>query len=220
MTKKERIPAMNYTDCSLKEFIERLGSGDPTPGGGGASAMAGALGIALGSMVAHLTVGRKKYADVWDEMQSVIDEAKVLQAELLELINKDAEMFEPLSKAYSLPKTTPEEIETREAVMKTVLIDACLVPLEIMRKCCRCLELIETVSVKGSVAAISDAGDAAAFCKASLQGAALNVFINTKLMKDREKAAEFDSMADTMLETYLQKADHIYDTVCAKLRQR
>lgn len=210
----------DYTDCSLNEFIQRLGSGDPTPGGGGASAMAGALGIALGSMVAHLTVGRKKYADVWDEMQGVIDEAKVLQKELLELINKDAEMFEPLSKAYSLPKSTPEEIEAREAVMKTALRDACQVPLEIMEKMCRSLELIEIVSIKGSVAAVSDAGDAAAFCKASLQGAALNVFINTKLMKDREMAEEYDRRADSMLETYGPVADRIYENVCAKLRQR
>ncbi len=210
----------DYTDCSLNEFIQRLGSGDPTPGGGGASAMAGALGIALGSMVAHLTVGRKKYADVWDEMQGVIDEAKVLQKELLELINKDAEMFEPLSKAYSLPKSTPEEIEARETVMKTALRDACQVPLEIMEKMCRSLELIEIVSIKGSVAAVSDAGDAAAFCKASLQGAALNVFINTKLMKDREMAEEYDRRADSMLETYGPVADRIYENVCAKLRQR
>lgn len=209
---------MNYADMNLKEFTERLASEDSTPGGGGASALAGALGISLGSMVAHLTVGRKKYADVWDEMERVIEEANVLREQLLELIDKDARMFEPLSKAYSLPRKTPEEIAAREAVMKEALRDACMVPLEIMEKMCRCLELVDLVSRKGSALAISDAGDAAAFCRSSLQGAALNVFINTKLMKDREMAQEYDRRADSMLDAYVPMADEIYARVLKQLR--
>ncbi len=208
----------SYADLNLKEFTQKLASNDATPGGGGASALAGALGICLGSMVANLTVGRKKYADVWDEMEEVIREADSLRKDLLELIDRDAQMFEPLSKAYSLPRTTQQEIEEREKVMKSALKDACMVPLEIMEKMCRCIEIVDLVSKKGTVMAVSDAGDAAAFCRSSLQGAALNVFINTKLMKDRELADAYNRRADNMLDTYVPMADEIYTRVLKQLR--
>ncbi len=210
--------AKSYADLNLKEFTQKLASDDATPGGGGASALAGSLGICLGSMVANLTVGRKKYADVWNEMEEVIKEADSLRLDLLQLIDRDAEMFEPLSKAYSLPRSTEQEIEEREKVMKEALKDACLVPLQIMEKMCRCIEIVDLVSRKGTVMAVSDAGDAAAFCRSSLQGAALNVFINTKLMKDREMAKEYNRRADEMLGEYVPKADEIYHRVLTQLR--
>ncbi len=210
--------AKSYADLNLKEFTQKLASDDATPGGGGASALAGSLGICLGSMVANLTVGRKKYADVWDEMEEVINEADLLRKELLCLIDRDAEMFAPLSKAYSLPRSTEQEIEEREKVMKEALKNACLVPLQIMEKMCRCIEIVDLVSKKGTVMAVSDAGDAAAFCRSSLQGAALNVFINTKLMKDREMAEEYNRRADEMLGEYVPRADEIYHRVLTQLR--
>ncbi len=209
---------MNYSELNVTEFTKKLQSGDPTPGGGGASALVGALGISLGSMVAHLTAGRKKYADVQEEMEAVIRESDELRAQLLNLIDLDAKMCEPLSKAYSLPRTTQEEIDKREAVMREALKDACTVPLKIMEKMCRCLEIVDLVSRKGSALAISDAGDAAAFCRSSLQGASLNVFINTKLMKDREMAKEYNLRADSMLEKYVPLADSIYNRVSEQLR--
>jgi formiminotetrahydrofolate cyclodeaminase len=208
----------DYSELTLKEFSQRLGSGDPTPGGGGASALAGCLGAALGNMVAHLTVGRKKYAAVQEEMEAVIREETSLQEELLDLISQDAVMFEPLSKAYSMPRATQEEIEARDAVMKKALEDACQVPLRIMEKMCRTLELARDVSLKGSTAAVSDAGDAALLCRSALQGAALNVYINTKLMKDRAMAAEYNRKADQMLQQYVPVADQIYEQVLAGLR--
>lgn len=202
---------------TLREFSRKLGSGDPTPGGGGASALVGCLGAALGNMVAHLTVGRKKYAAVQEEMENLIREAETLQREFLELIDQDAEMFLPLSRAYSMPRSTQEEKAARDAVMKEALKDACQVPLKIMEKTCRTLELIRTAADHGSSAAVSDAGDAAVFCKAALQSAALNVFINTKYMKDRDLATEYNDRAFRMLEEGVSAADEIYAGVLGQL---
>lgn len=202
---------------TLKEFISRLGSGEAVPGGGGASALAGCLGAALGNMVAHLTVGRRKYEAVWEEMEQVIRQEEVLQEELLELIRKDAEMFAPLSEAYSMPRGTKEEKDAREAVMEEALKDACQVPLQIMEKMCRALELTQTVALRGSTMAVSDAGDAALLCKAALQAAALNVYINTKLMKNRVLAGEYNSRADRMLKDLVPVADRIVEMVLEEI---
>lgn len=211
-----RDPA--YSTLSLKEFTDRLGSGDPVPGGGGASALAGCLGAALGNMVAHLTVGRKRYASVQDEMEDVIRQEEALQKELLELISEDARLFAPLSKAYSMPRSTEEEKREREAVMKDALKDACQVPLRIMELMCRAVELAGTVARKGSAAAVSDAGDAAALCRGALQSAALNVFINTKYMKDRDLAGRYNAHAEEMLQEYVPAADRIYSQVLDQLK--
>ena len=113
-----------------------------------------------------------------------------LQKDFLRLIERDAEVFEPLSKAYGMPKETEEEKAEKARVMEIVLKDACSVPMEIMEKCCEAIELIVEFGAKGSKLAISDAGVGAAFCKAALQGASLNVYINTKSMADREYAED------------------------------
>ncbi len=204
---------MSYGEWELEKFTNKLGSGEAVPGGGGASALAGALGASLAGMVASLTVGKKKYASVQDEMESVILEASNLSDALLGLIDLDAKMFEPLSKAYSLPKGTDEEILKRESIMAEALKNACSAPLMIMEKVCRALDLVEIVFLKGSRLAVSDAGDAAVLCKASMQAAALNVYINTKLMKDRTLAMEYNRKADEMMQEYCPKADGIYEAV-------
>lgn len=212
-----RTDPMEYSEMTLKEFTSYLGCADPVPGGGGASALAGCLGAALGSMVAHLTVGRRKYEPVREEMEQIILEEEALQDELLALIRMDAELFEPLSAAYSMPRGTQEEKDARDRVMKDALKDACQAPFQIMEKMCRALELCKTLAWKGSTAAVSDAGDAALFCKAALQGAALNVFINTKLMKDRVLAEEYQKRADRMLQEYVPVADRIYEKVLEEI---
>ena len=202
---------------TLAEFTNRLASGDAVPGGGGASALAGCLGTCLGSMVAHLTVGKKKYADVQEDMEELIRKTLTLREELLVLIDRDAEMFAPLSKTYSMPRSTPEEIVERDEAMKKALKDACHVPLQIMEKVCAALDLIQFAAEKGSTLAVSDAGDAAVFCKAALQGASLNVFINTKLMKDRTAAEDYNDRANRMLQKYVPLADQIYNQVLGRL---
>lgn len=200
-------------DMSLEKFLEQLASAAPVPGGGGASALAGALGIALGNMVGSLTVGKKKYADVETDIIEMNQKADVLRGELLLLVEKDAEVFEPLSKAYSIPKDDP----TRDEVMAKVLKEAAEIPLEIMRKSCEALKLIIMYAQKGSTLAISDAGCAAAMCRAALESAALNVYINTKSMKDRQLAETMNKEVSDMLDTYCRMADSIYGSVTGRL---
>lgn len=187
-------------------------------GGGGASALVGAIGTALGNMVGSLTVGKKKYADVEAEMYELKAKADALQKDLLRLIERDAEVFEPLSKAYGMPRETEEEKAEKARVMEIVLKDACSVPMEIMEKCCEAIDIIEVFAEKGSTLAISDAGVGAAFCKAALEGASLNVFINTKSMKNREYAEELNKKADEMLSVYPKKAEEIFQSVMGRLR--
>lgn len=209
---------MGFSTVPCNEFVEVLASKAPVPGGGGASALVGAIGTALGNMVGSLTVGKKKYADVEAEMYELKAKADALQKDLLHLIERDAEVFEPLSKAYGMPRATEEEKAEKARVMEIVLKDACSVPMEIMEKCCEAIDLIEVFAAKGSTLAISDAGVGAAFCKAALEGASLNVFINTKSMQNREYADELNRKADEMLSVYTKKADEIYQSVFGRLR--
>ena len=141
-----------------------------------------------------------------------------LQKELLALVEKDAEVFEPLSKAYGMPRNTEEEKAEKARVMEIVLKDACSVPMEIMEKCCEAIELIQEFAAKGSTLAISDAGVGAAFCKAALEGASLNVYINTKSMKNREYAEELNAKADAMLAKYPKMAEEIFESVLGRLK--
>mgnify|MGYP000038991032 CR=1 FL=1 len=210
---------MNFTDKSCREFVEVLSSKAPVPGGGGASALAGALGTALGNMVGQLTLGKKKYAEVEEEIKALMEKAETLQQELLALVEKDAEVFEPLSKAYGMPRDTEEEKAEKDRVMAKVLKDAAEVPLEIMHKCCQVIDLQGEFAAKGSRLAVSDAGVGVIFCKSALQGASLNVFINTKSMKDRELAERIDNEADEMLREYTMKADEIFASVFHELRR-
>ncbi len=204
---------MNFVELKCNEFVDVLASKAPVPGGGGASALVGAIGMALGNMVGSLTVGKKKYADVEEDIIALKAKADKLQEELLLLVEKDAECFEPLSKAYGMPKSTPEEIAEKERVMEIVLKDACEVPLEIMKKCCEAVEVIEEFAEKGSVIAISDAGVAASFAGAALKGASLNVFINTKSMKNRELAEDYNTQANSMIKEYGDRADKVFAQV-------
>lgn len=209
---------MGFSTVPCNEFVEVLGSKAPVPGGGGASALVGAVGTALGNMVGALTVGKKKYADVEEEMKELMAKATTLQDELLHLIERDAEVFEPLSKAYGMPRETEEEKAEKARVMEIVLKDACSVPMEIMEKCCEAIDLIVEFAAKGSALAISDAGVGAAFCKAALEGASLNVYINTKFMKNREYAEELNKKCDEMLAVYTVKADEIFQNVLGRLK--
>ena len=210
---------MGFSDKSCSEFVEVLASKAPVPGGGGASAMVGALATALGNMVGSLTVGKKKYAAVEEEMRALKDRCDRLQKDFLHLVERDAEVFEPLARAYSMPKNTEEEKAEKARVMEIVLRDACSVPMEIMEKCCEAIDIIAVFAEKGSVIAISDAGVGAAFAKAALQGASLNVYINTKSMADRVLAAELNAKCDRMLEEYTGKADAIFDNVLGRLKK-
>lgn len=149
---------MRYADMSCDEFVMKLASSSAVPGGGGASALVGAIGMALGNMVGSLTVGKKKYKDVEEDILKLIDKACVIREDMLKLIDEDAKAFEPLSKAYGLPKDTPKELEERNRIMEAALRMASETPLRIMEKCCEALLVIKEFAEKGSVLAVSDAG--------------------------------------------------------------
>ena len=208
---------MGFSTVQCDEFVTVLASKAPVPGGGGASALVGAVGTALGNMVGSLTVGKKKYADGEEEMWELKAKCDKLQAELLHLIERDAEVFEPLSKAYGMPRETEEEKAEKARVMEIVLKEACSVPMEIMEKCCEAIDVIVEFAAKGSALAISDAGVGVIFCKAALQGASLNVFINTKSMKNREYAEELNAKAEAMLAKYTVLADEVFAQVRGRL---
>ena len=201
------------TNKSCTEFLAELSSAAPVPGGGGASAMVGAMGVALGSMVANLTTGKKKYAGVQADIEVILGKAEVLRNELTLLVEKDAQVFEPLSKAYGLPKNTEEEKRIKEETLEKALRVACSVPLEIMQKAIQAMALHEELAQKGTRIAISDVGVGVLFCKSALLGASLNVYINTKLMKDRPYAEEVNRQVQAMLAEGTAKADKIYQAV-------
>lgn len=198
-------------------FILALASKEPTPGGGGASAYVGALASALGSMVGNLTVGKKRYADVEADMYISLEKLAALRTRLIELVEEDARAFEPLSKAYGLPKATPEEQAAKDAAMQEALVGACEVPLEIMRKCARVIEECEFMANCGSRMVLSDAGVAVVFAKAALQGASLNIIINAKDIADRERAEGYLAEMNMLLEGQAVLADKVYAYVVEQI---
>lgn len=204
---------MSFTQLSCEQFIELLASREPTPGGGGASALMGAIGMALGNMVGSLTVGKKKYAAVEPEIIALQARASALQRELLDLVAADAAAFGPLSRAYALPKDDPSRAQVMEAALHT----ACSAPLEIMRACCRAIDLHGEFAAKGAAIAISDVGCGVICCQAALRAASLNVFINTKYMDDRSYAAAANTEAEALLERYVPLAEAIFGQVQGRL---
>ena len=206
---------MELLESTITSFTEQLASPAPVPGGGGASALVAAIGIALGDMVGELTVGKKKYADVEDEIKALMRKAQELREKLLTCIEKDVVAFEPLAKAYGIPKDDP----TRDEVMEKCLRDAAAVPLEILDLCCECIELLDTFGKKGSKLMLSDAATGAMLCHGAMYGAAINVKVNTRLMKDRAYAEEIDRPVDGKLTGYLPVAELIYTKISRSLTE-
>jgi len=200
------------------DFIEVLASKEPVPGGGGASALVGAIGMALGSMVGNLTLGKKKYADVQEDILVILQKAGALQNDLLSLVEKDAEVFAPLSKAYGLPAETEQQKADKARVMEEALKVACSAPMEIMETAMTCIDLHEELAQKGTRIAISDVGVGVICLKSALLGASLNVYINTNLMKDRQYADGINARAEKLIREGTQKADRIFADVFAQIK--
>ena len=203
---------------TIHEFQDVLSSKEPVPGGGGASALAGALGNALGQMVANLTIGKKKYALVEDEIKELAERMKGIQGQFSALADQDAKVFAPLAKCYSLPSGTEEEKAYKAEVMEARLLDASLVPMEIMEKAWEMLEIMDILADKGSRMAVSDVGVGVQFIRTALLGAVMNVYINTKSMKNREKAEEMNEKAERLIKEGTEAADRIYQKVLEQLR--
>lgn len=193
----------------MKEFLESLSSKEPTPGGGGASALVAAVSCSLCSMVANLTTGKKKYAQYQEKIEEYLDILEKKNAVLQQDIIKDAEAFTPLAIAYSLDKAIPKYDE----IMEDALYNAAKAPLEILEDIYSLVPIIEDLSVMGSRLAISDVAVAAVCCKAALQGCSLNVLINTKSMKNRETAVEFNDRVFFILKDSEGRLDAVYSQI-------
>ncbi len=171
-------------DLKLSEFIKELSSESPAPGGGSVAALAGALSAALASMVCRLTIGKKKYKDVEDDMKLILNESETLREVLTKLIDEDTEAFKCVSKAYQLPKDTDEQQAMRRDVIQSALRGAIQTPLEVMRTGRKALDLLHTVTELGNVNAVSDAAVSALLADACIKGAAYNIRINANSLDD------------------------------------
>lgn len=205
---------MKMLEKPATQFLSELSSNAPVPGGGGASAAVGAFAAALGMMVTNLTIGKKKYADYEEEVKAVRDRLDGLRDQLIDLVDGDAVAFEPLSKAYSIPKDDPE----RDTIMENALYEASVVPMSIMETVLAAAKELEVLVEKGSKLAVSDVGVGILFAQAAIEGASLNVYINTKSMKDRERAAALDAKADAIIAEGAALKARIYSGVLAAIK--
>lgn len=201
-------------DQSCTDFSRLLASHAPVPGGGGAAALVGALGVALCCMAGNLAIGRKKVADAETRIKALLQKYQTLQNRLIDLVDEDAALFEPLSRAYGISKSNPN----REAILEKATLAACSPPMGIMETSCQAIDLLESMLDVSSPALISDVGCGALLCKGALESASFNVFVNTRSLKDRKQAAQLNDQADKLLSRYLKKADQISAIVLTRLR--
>lgn len=209
---------MRMLEKKATEFLEALSSGEPVPGGGGASAAVGACACALGMMVANLTVGKKRYAEYEKEIKEALKKLEMLRDRLVVLTDADAEAFEPLSRAYSLPKETEEQKAEKERVLEAALYEASIVPLQIMETILEAMSYLEILGEKGSRIVLSDVGAGALFAEAALEGASLNVFINARLMKEQERAEELARKAEEMIRRGQELKNAVYTAVLKEIK--
>ena len=195
------------------KFTDDLASGAPVPGGGGASAYAGALAAALGSMVANLTIGKPKFADREAELKRALESLDARRNELLALIDADAEAFSKLAACWKMPKATQEERAFRARAEQDALHAACEVPLSIMRVCALVVEADEYLVANSAKLALSDVGASAVLAKAALEAASLNVFINTGLMDEEERALAYEEEARRLIAKTGKAADEVHGAV-------
>jgi formiminotetrahydrofolate cyclodeaminase len=189
------------TKTPMKTFLDELASASPAPGGGSVAALSGALGSALTSMVCRLTIGKKKYAAVEEDMKKILDQAEELRGQFTELIEKDSAAFNKVMEAFSLPKDSEPQKALRAAAIHEATKEATLVPLQVMKHCIDALALVQTVAASGNPNSVSDAGVAALMLHSAVEGAALNVRINLKGLEDTDfvgwKSEELSSLRNT-----------------------
>ncbi len=204
-------------EVTIEQFLYQLGSKDPVPGGGGAAALGNAIGAALGQMVTNLTTGKKKFAQYESELQQSLHMLEKLKKVSLEFVEKDAKAFIPVAKAYSLPKNTEEEINYRNQFMEEALLGATIVPIEMMEVVLQVIIILERLAKIGSRLALSDIGVGIQFCRSALLSSAMNVFINTKMMSNKEKAKELEEKANTLIGEGTEKCDEIFAYVLSEI---
>ncbi|MBU2439321.1 cyclodeaminase/cyclohydrolase family protein [bacterium] len=186
-------------DKKVSNFLDELASNSPTPGGGSVAALAGALGAALISMVGNLTIGKKKYEDVEEDIKKIISSSEKLRYELSQLIEEDVMAFNNFMATYKMPKETEDEKKIRAEKIQESLIEAAKVPLTVAYKCLDVLSLSKEVAEKGNINVISDAGVAVLMAQAALESAILNVKINLRMIKDEKARTELSSSIKEIL---------------------
>lgn len=205
----------NMEDAELDEYIALLASRLPAPGGGAASALCGAQGFALASMVVNFTVGKKKFEAHFDRLEEMLKICAYNAKRMLELIDLDEHNFVPLSKAYGIKAETEEEKKAKETIMNDALVIACLAPLEMMHKAYEGLLLLEELMGISSVMMVSDIGVAAENFRAVMDGAKLNVMINIKSLTQPELKASMEEYLKEKTsqaeESYKKIMAHVYE---------
>lgn len=204
-------------DESIQQFLDELASKEPTPGGGGAAAVMGAMGAALVSMVCRLTIGKRNYAAVEAEMKGTLDASENLRTRLTDMIQADMSVFDRVMGAYGLPKETDAEKQARSGAIQSALKAATEVPLECARACAEVIALSRIVAEKGNRNVISDAGVAVLAGYAALKSAALNVYVNTGAIKDEAFVAERLSQLNAILTGMDISTEEIYQEVQSRL---
>ena len=205
------------TEKTVNAFLDALASSAPAPGGGSVAALSGSLGAALVSMVCNLTLGKKRYADVQDEIETLVDQSEALRLKLTDLLEADVQAYTGVSTAYKMPKGSPEEKAARSEAIQEALKSATIVPMEVAEACCQVLDLCTPAAEKGNVNAVSDAGVAALMAEAGLRSAALNVIINLNAIKDEAFCKEMGDKLESLLAGKPARKDQIYDLVVEKL---
>jgi formiminotetrahydrofolate cyclodeaminase len=208
---------VKLTDKPVTNFLDELASNAPAPGGGSVAALSGALGAALVSMVCNLTLGKKAYVDVQDDISDLLAESEALRQELTGLLEEDVKAYTGYSKAAKMPRGTEEEKAERQVVMQAALKVATDVPLAIAEAAVKVMDLCMPAAEKGNKWAVSDAGVAVLMAEAAVRSAALNVLINLGSLKDEEFAADRQARLDSLLEGKGIMRDEIYDYVASKL---
>lgn len=198
----------------MEDFLQELSSSAPVPGGGGVSALVAALAASLCSMVGNLTTGKKKYEEFQDDIERIIAEACIRRDSLYSYIEKDAKAFEPLSRAYGIPKDDP----SRDEILEGALKDAASAPMQLLEELSEMMPMMSELVDKGSKLAISDVGVAATLAKSAAEGAIMNVYINTKLMKNREVAVLMNEKAEEYLGTITGTSEIVYEKVLNQLK--
>jgi formiminotetrahydrofolate cyclodeaminase len=208
---------MLLAEKTCTQFIDVLASKAAVPGGGGAAALVGSIGMALGSMVCNLTVGKKKYAQYEEKVQDILIKATKLQEEFLKLIDADAQCFLPLSKAYGMPKETEEDKRIKQEALQKCLKVACEVPVALVKKCFEAIKLHEDLVDNCSALAISDVGVGVQSLRAAIYGAQLNIIINVNSIKDTEYINKVKKETEPLVKEGVKIADEVYEKVVRAL---
>jgi formiminotetrahydrofolate cyclodeaminase len=201
----------------VQTFLDELASSAPAPGGGSAAALAAAIGAALVSMVANLTVGKSKYADVQDDIERILARSEELRHRCVALLEKDVEAYTGVSAAYKMPRDTEEQKKARGAAIQEALKGATAVPMKLAEACVEILELCPESADTGNVRAVSDVGVGALMAEAALRAAALNVWINLGSIKDPDFVESEGKRLDNLLQGSADLKEAIFKDVKAKL---